>query len=223
MKTPNKKSETPARKISTALLGEEVAKNWDLQFRHLQISNFNASTMQAEATQLRNLLTSSNDNSNELKRNTADLQALNKLINTALSTLKSHIKIIAWQSNILQSEYAKYGLLKIGASYKFPVDNSFRQVALQTLISKLQEANNPIANQAQGLNFWTDLQTRHAALWNNSNQLRSNTSQLAQQTDVLTEKVRNDLKRVKKMLEIEYTGADLKRQKRTIGFLKESL
>jgi hypothetical protein len=67
------------------------------------------------------------------------------------------------------------------------------------------------------------LQTRHAALWNNSNQLRSNTSQLAQQTDVLTEKVRNDLKRVKKMLEIEYTGADLKRQKRTIGFLKESL
>ena len=222
MKTIKRKSEMPTRKITTALLGGDVGLNWENHFPNFRMANVSARDMQADALRLKALLKGSNDNVSDLRQNTADLAAQNKLINSALNTLKSHIKIECWQNgNNLEAEYSKHGLY--GTGHKLPSDNGLRQVALQALVSKLQEPNNPIATQAQGLAFWLDLQTRHATLWNNSNQYRATKSVLAQHTDVLVAKITLDLKRVRKGLEIEYAGTDLARQKRAMGFLKESL
>jgi hypothetical protein len=225
MENPKKRSDIPTRKISTAQLGLEIGNNWDNKFPNLQVPNLNARTLQQTSQRLKDLLTAGELNLNQLKQNTVDLAALNKDINLKVRTLKNYIKIqcIGQPKTAVTAMYSSYGLIELSNIYALPRDNGFRQTALLSLVAKLQEPNNPIAMQTYGLRFWSDLQAHHSQYWNTSNQARANKSNYADQTEQLVIEVQKNLQHIRQCMKMQYSGLELNRQKRYIGFLKESL
>ena len=108
-------------------------------------------------------------------------------------------------------------------NFSLPADNTIRTQSLSKIVDFMNEANNPLAMLNFGLHYWTDTLAKHHQLWEQSNEVRQNVSNIALQTDMLMDTVQRNLKQVRKTLEIVYEGIELKRQKRYIGFLKESL
>jgi hypothetical protein len=223
------KSEIPSRKIATAQLGIEVGANWQNNFNHIQVPASSGAALQQKSLRLKSLLQDSSQNSIDLKTNTNRLSLLNKEIDKQLSTLKSYLKLHYFgQSVDWDTIYSQYGLTSNNnapnkTGYMLPKDNGLRQAAMDTLINKLQEANNPVANQVYGLNSWQNLQTQHRDLWAASQQYRSNSSNYSLQGDILVKEIKAELLNLRRTMSMVYNKTDFARQKRAIGFLKESL
>jgi len=223
------KSEMPTRKITTAQLGLEVGQKWEDNFSHIQTPTGNANALKQKSLQLQLLLQASNQNKIDLKTNTSSLQQVNKEIDSHLNALKGYLKLHYFgQQPDWHTIYTQYGLSsryspQKASGYTLPKDNGLRQAALDILLTKLQEPFNPIAQQLHGLNAWLDLRNRHQSLWTASSNHRSAASSLSAQTDQLTDEIQSELLNLRRSMAMLYSATDLPRQKRAIGFLKESL
>jgi hypothetical protein len=219
-----RKTNLPTRHLTTALLGEDVARNWIANFSTLQAGSSNANDLLTEAILLKNLANRNKDNFLNKKINTSSLTALNQEINKSVIALKRHIKAQYEGTEDLATLYASYGMeVSKNLNYYVVSDNTRRQQVLDIIVSRLSERGNPFVNLKHGLDYWRNVRTEHSRLWAASNQLRSDTSNTASQIERTMTKVTRYLQQVRKSLDIEYTGLELKRQKRVMGFLKESI
>lgn len=221
---PKRKSYVPTRKITTALLGEEIANNWASHFSHINIANLQPSDMLNSSITLKRLVEENNNNVSLRKINTLMLSQLNKQIDRAIIALKNYIKGQYAITNNSAAIYHRCGMtMGNNQNFSLPADNTIRTQSLSKIVDFMNEANNPLAMLNFGLHYWTDTLAKHHQLWEQSNEVRQNVSNIALQTDMLMDTVQRNLKQVRKTLEIVYEGIELKRQKRYIGFLKESL
>jgi len=214
---------TPTQQANAALLSLEVGRRWANNHPQWQVPFADAVLMQREGQILKDMLQRVDSNETSKKRNTLDLEASNKRINAAITKLKGYIRT-EYDSTKGWDEYFKeYGLTpNKSGTYMLIADNALRQVALQKLIAKLQEANNPFANRTLGLLQWQDLQQQHARLWETSNDLRADRSLLTPQISEQYDKLQVLFDKMLKYIDLSLNKEQAVGLKRSLGFLKES-
>lgn len=218
-----RKRPLPVRYLAVATLGVEVGNRWTNQYQQLQIPTANANSLLTNSQNLLNLIQQQDGLETSKFNNTKALKEVNKLINNGVSQLKKHIKSEYADQKNWDTYYKEYGLEADNkGTYALPNDNSNRAIALDKLIAKLSEPQNPLARKSFGLAEWQQAKRDHAQEWSNSNTIRSDRSNVSNQITNLLATVRESLNYVQKYVSATNNPADAKAIKRGLGFLKES-
>ncbi len=216
-------SKIPQQQANSALLCLEISRRWANNHAQWQTPFADAGLMQREGQTLATLLQEVDANETSKKRNTQALKDANLAINKAVSKLKAYIKTEYDNSKDWDEYFKEYGLEPNKNNiYILLSDNALRQVALQKLINKLQEPNNPFANRSLGLAQWQNLQRTHNQLWEESNDLRGNRSSLTPKVGEQYAKIQELLKKLLKYIDLSFNKEQATGLKRSLGFLKES-
>ncbi len=210
----------PTDYINRAQLATTVADNW-LQFFPNYVVNF--TTQGKFKTLAQDFYNKANQNANQdatKKDNSATLKNINAEIKKSVSRLKEYIRD-EYSTNI-DAVYASYGLEIINKNFTFPADNDRLMQRLGMLLAKLQEANNPLASRNQGLVYWEDLITRHAAEWTLSKNMKATKSQLSQECRDMHIEVGDKLSKLFRQIAIDNDRDQVASVRRTFGFLNET-
>jgi hypothetical protein len=210
----------PTDYINRSQLAVTVADNW-LQFFPTYSVNF---TTQGKFKILsQNFYMKANENANQdvtKKDNSATLKSINIDIRKGSVRLKEYIRD-EYTVNI-DAIYASYGLEIINKNFMFPTDNDRLMQRLGMLLAKLQEPNNPLANRNQGLAYWEDLITRHAAEWTLSKNMKATKSKLSQECRDMHTEVGDKLSKLFRQIAIDNDRDQVASVRRTFGFLNET-
>ena len=220
---PRRTPSIPVRYTSVANATNTVLRQWGANYPQFTCVFVDYNTLQTESDKLNQMLSVSATYKSSKTENTTGLGEINKEIDKKLTIIKNHIKSeYAIEPNI-EIIYYTYGMVKnAGGVYGLPRDNHERGAAINILVAKMQERNNPIAHKQFGLATWQTLQQQHSSAWQLSETLRSNRSfggtTLKEQYDI----VRDLLNVLHKYIAIAFRKQDYKRIIRSFGFLKES-
>ncbi len=222
-KKVNRKRPLPVRYLAVATLGVEVSNRWANQYQQLQMPTANPNSLLTDSQNLLALIQQQDELETDKFNNTKELLAINKTLNQGVSQLKKHIKSEYSQLKNWDSYFKEYGLEPNSRGmYELTADNSRRVVALEKLVAKLSEPQNPFARKSFGLAEWVQAKNEHETAWNNSNTMRSNRSNISNQITTLLATVRESLSNVQKYVNAVNKPVDAKAIKRGLGFLKES-
>ena len=219
----NKVGTIPVSQLSIAELAQRVAANWENKFPNIQIPNINYSDLATNAANITIFIKENAQIITNKKTNTNQLAAVNKRINTAVSQLKRNLAAI-YPAEELNLIHHNYGLMLSSKKiYDLPVDNTVRIAKIGLIITKLQEAGNPLAQLPNfSLRQWLQLQQEHRELWNTSNFLREEKSRYVSSIDEVYQSLRSKLKKIYDYIPFLYEDNLLKSVRRQLGFLKES-
>lgn len=225
-KTPNvvaKKYLTlPNDQINVASVALFVATNWQNkpEFANLRLTQITPADFITLATRLsenvsrkRDLIGTYSQHTKEVRKAAADITQNSKILKGYLfEEFKKEAK----------EHYASFGFARIGNSYAMPRDYDNLAQTLRTICDKINSpAYGFLQNKTYGRQYWETTRDTFQTNWNSSRQ------QAADLTS-LTQKIKEDLEAVKKILVLlrrrikDDFAPDHNAAYRSIGLLKES-
>jgi hypothetical protein len=220
-------SNIPTSYLSMALLGKKVSDSLQSTFSNLQIPNVDAIILARDADDMLTQIQNSSSTYLAKISNTAQLTEVNKTINKIANIVKKLIRSRAAYVNDFNAAFTYYGLVADNKNiYKIPTDNSERVQSLSTLLNRLNERGNPVAAIMETPYTMVEIaqtQILHNQLWSASETLRQGRSGHSLGLKTLFEKIKTTLSKILQYLGGLYKGRELAKNKRIMGFLKESL
>jgi hypothetical protein len=154
---------------------------------------------------------------------TLKLKTSKKKLKDSVKFLKAAILEEAGDKNIAESWYINYGLRKVnGSIWSFSSDNDTAKQQIDTLVAKLSEPNNPIANRKFGLTYFTDLRNEFVSTWDTSKALKSQKTVISQECIALKTQAILYQRDLKKMIQMSFRGQNINKVLREFGFLSET-
>lgn len=219
-KTPS----IPTTYMNVSIQAKTVLRQWANNNPQFDCPTTPYRTLQTESTKFETFLRTRTEQKSDKRGNTNALTDVNKRINEAVSIFRRYLKAEYPTVRDFAQHYQYYGfLLNDAGNYVFPRDNDQRANALDIIVSRFNEANNPFANRDFGLAHWTQLKQDHNQAWNKSDDLRSTRASLVSDTAQQYKLLKNYLKDLHDYIKLVYRHQDAKAALRSFGFLKESL
>ena len=219
-KTPS----IPTTYTNVSIQAKTVLRQWANNNPQFDCPTVPYRTLQTESTKFETFLRTRTEQKSDKRGNTNALTDVNKRINEAVAIFRRYLKAEYPTVKDFAQHYQYYGfVLGNKNAYVFPKDNDQRANALDIIVSRFNEANNPFANRDFGLAHWTQLQQDHNQAWNKSDDLRSTRASLVSDTAQQYKLLKNYLKDLHDYIKLVYRHQDAKAALRSFGFLKESL
>ncbi len=147
---------------------------------------------------------------------TQALKNLDRKIDKCLEYLKGYLKEIYADDAI--AHFSQYGILKIGTSYKLPLDRDFRVSALDLVVDAIVRDN--LQNRIYGLQFWTEIREQYRTLKNDANVLDENVADKVSRKNILRNEIRKILSSLVHLIKAN-NPKTYKSELRVWGFQKE--
>lgn len=145
------------------------------------------------------------------------LKNLDKTVNGNLYHIKDYL-VAKYTSRVAPSYYASFGMVKVGKSYKLPVDRNNRLEALGLLVSAITTEGFQ-ANEF-GLAYWTDIQTKYTSYLTHAFTIDGTVSNKVGNKNVLKKEIRKGLNAIINLIKANYPDT-YKTELREWGFQKE--
>ena len=217
------KNRIPRGYVNVAALAQCVAENWLLNHPNYVVNFVDPQDLGHRAQVFRSKIIQNKQQTQTKKGNTGALEEVNARIDESVSFLKKYIKRRFASEGNLSKHYSDYGMEVIGKKNRIGIagDNDNRSVALEILVDKLQEPNNPFANSDFGLSHWLTLQQDHQREWLASRKLKGEKSVFANETKALYQDTRLLLDRLALRIRTDFPVGQHKEVLRQMGFLAE--
>ena len=206
--------------VELALLGIKVAENWATLYPTYTANFTTAADLLAFHQNFLESVTKSKEQDAIKQEDTISLKTINETIESSLAELKINIKFAHKVTD--SSFFSAYGISKINGTYTFPKNNDGRKLALTMLINKLQEPNNIVAQQPEGLQFWSRLAAAHAQAWRKTSTTTAVKSTFVGTNEEMFEQSSELLRKLRRQIQIDFPKRQVSSVIRSFGFLEES-